>query len=725
MRDGSFMASDAEGDAANIVAGSSGWGGSHAIYPAPASFFRTTWTPSDEEIAWSMSYSTNHVQRRTPGVGGWGGTCTCPDGAVYQVGSPDGCYTLACVNGVSGTCGTDNPGGAAVSVTCAPHFPPTMPPSPPPDVTATPPTPTTMWTVARPNGLKAFSDGTGSCASIVGASVFWGFNSTGDASTAQPDLGSSCAGGEFLIGTPCSPDAAPTKRYNLLFVRTGAAERAERLGLAQRSWHWQLPAEGSSLYSAAGLPQKAINRDPLLTPYVYEWGSTPMITENMLHEAYPVFRNPTLSAHPSTPITTLSIPRNWAPNWMQVSSGYFVPPVTGDYLFSVWCRGGEEGDAYLLLSPSADPTGAYYVGLGDAWHRQKLSRWLRLTAGRMYYFEFWQDYISNSRLGETSVAVRLATQDAAGNAVTIPTSVSSLGLLESGSTGCEAAGPPSCFTRGVGGSGILTNQHTWQLFDRGNSERGLDWMWRPNYVFDPIPSAFLRHSGPMPAREAFFSGARGAIRRWWGWACDSASTTQGAEGAACFNPATGALFLDEAWAFPNAMWPNAPEPSLRMPDLAPNGTETISEVFTPRTPFKGMQTYAETITAYFRPKRTARYAFRLWANGEHFGRVFFNPTGTEAVGAVEACAARFTRYRDSVQPWHNYFPNVRAVSMRATSDYYELTAGNLYYLKVYHAESQATITGRGTTTRRRPSSHHPLLEDSWPALLNPPPLACP
>ena len=38
-------------------------------------------------------------------VGKWGGSCTCPDGAVYQVGdNSNRCQSLACVGGVSGDC---------------------------------------------------------------------------------------------------------------------------------------------------------------------------------------------------------------------------------------------------------------------------------------------------------------------------------------------------------------------------------------------------------------------------------------------------------------------------------------------------------------------------------------------------------------------------------------------------------------------------------------------
>merc|ERR1712012_641683 len=47
----------------------------------------------------------NVVEEKAPGVGGWGGSCTCPDGSVYQVGDNiDYCDSLACIGGVSGTC---------------------------------------------------------------------------------------------------------------------------------------------------------------------------------------------------------------------------------------------------------------------------------------------------------------------------------------------------------------------------------------------------------------------------------------------------------------------------------------------------------------------------------------------------------------------------------------------------------------------------------------------
>eukprot|EP01046_Picozoa_sp_COSAG06_P050754 COSAG06_NODE_8114_length_2270_cov_1.963151_2_plen_712_part_01 len=61
----------------------------------------------------------NRKESNVPGVGSWGGTCTCPNGQVYQVGdNKDSCSSLACVNGVSGDCNQTNPGGDGVRVTC-------------------------------------------------------------------------------------------------------------------------------------------------------------------------------------------------------------------------------------------------------------------------------------------------------------------------------------------------------------------------------------------------------------------------------------------------------------------------------------------------------------------------------------------------------------------------------------------------------------------------------
>ena len=52
-------------------------------------------------------------------VGGYGGSCTCPNGEVYQVGDHnDNCATLACVNGISGECQKEKGIWSHRKVTC-------------------------------------------------------------------------------------------------------------------------------------------------------------------------------------------------------------------------------------------------------------------------------------------------------------------------------------------------------------------------------------------------------------------------------------------------------------------------------------------------------------------------------------------------------------------------------------------------------------------------------
>jgi len=73
----------------------------------------------------------NIVEHNAPNVGSWGGSCTCPDGTIYQVGdNMDACRSLACVGGVSGKCGPwahDGKdwlnSGAFTKVTCMPLSP--------------------------------------------------------------------------------------------------------------------------------------------------------------------------------------------------------------------------------------------------------------------------------------------------------------------------------------------------------------------------------------------------------------------------------------------------------------------------------------------------------------------------------------------------------------------------------------------------------------------------
>ena len=97
----------------------------------------------------------NKFERKVPGIGGWGGSCRCPNGQVYQVGdSGKGCTALACINGKPGKCNRKQSAAwAGNKVTCAtailpttPTAPPTPPPTPPRTRSPTsppPPPPTT------------------------------------------------------------------------------------------------------------------------------------------------------------------------------------------------------------------------------------------------------------------------------------------------------------------------------------------------------------------------------------------------------------------------------------------------------------------------------------------------------------------------------------------------------------------------------------------------------
>jgi hypothetical protein len=85
------------------------------------------WLPCTVEERYPGSESDNATapenerEENAPGVGGWGGTCTCPDGSVYQVGDENNnCGSIACFGGVAGSCRRNNPGGNGVKVTCAP-----------------------------------------------------------------------------------------------------------------------------------------------------------------------------------------------------------------------------------------------------------------------------------------------------------------------------------------------------------------------------------------------------------------------------------------------------------------------------------------------------------------------------------------------------------------------------------------------------------------------------
>mmetsp|Transcript_58947 Transcript_58947/g.169267 ORF Transcript_58947/g.169267 Transcript_58947/m.169267 type:complete len:893 (+) Transcript_58947:76-2754(+) len=70
---------------------------------------------------WLLSRLHN-VYERVDHVGAFGGTCTCPDEQVYQVGDRnDGCKTVACYGGVSSGCeATVNAWRLGMQVKCAP-----------------------------------------------------------------------------------------------------------------------------------------------------------------------------------------------------------------------------------------------------------------------------------------------------------------------------------------------------------------------------------------------------------------------------------------------------------------------------------------------------------------------------------------------------------------------------------------------------------------------------
>lgn len=65
-----------------------------------------------------------NLYQKVPNVGGWGGTCTCPDGEVFYVGDVmggNGCDRLSCEGGVPGPCGPNIPPEASgFGAKCAP-----------------------------------------------------------------------------------------------------------------------------------------------------------------------------------------------------------------------------------------------------------------------------------------------------------------------------------------------------------------------------------------------------------------------------------------------------------------------------------------------------------------------------------------------------------------------------------------------------------------------------
>jgi len=68
--------------------------------------------------------SGNKVIKNDPGVGVWGGTCTCPDGSVYLAGDlNNGCASLACEGGEPGICNHYVSLWKNTRVRCSPELP--------------------------------------------------------------------------------------------------------------------------------------------------------------------------------------------------------------------------------------------------------------------------------------------------------------------------------------------------------------------------------------------------------------------------------------------------------------------------------------------------------------------------------------------------------------------------------------------------------------------------
>uniref|UniRef100_A0A7S0Q9B7 Apple domain-containing protein n=1 Tax=Coccolithus braarudii TaxID=221442 RepID=A0A7S0Q9B7_9EUKA len=89
------------------------------VPPAPPSLPAPS--PSPQPPPQPTSSPTITVGNQWGRVGGWGGSCTCPDGRVYFAGdNRDWCRSLACVGGVVGKCNFYAGQWSFTSVECAP-----------------------------------------------------------------------------------------------------------------------------------------------------------------------------------------------------------------------------------------------------------------------------------------------------------------------------------------------------------------------------------------------------------------------------------------------------------------------------------------------------------------------------------------------------------------------------------------------------------------------------
>ena len=72
-----------------------------------------------EPVKYSLPSSADVVVENAPGVGSWGGYCTCPSGVRYSVGDENnGCGSLACTGGTASACSSGTPSSMRRRVTC-------------------------------------------------------------------------------------------------------------------------------------------------------------------------------------------------------------------------------------------------------------------------------------------------------------------------------------------------------------------------------------------------------------------------------------------------------------------------------------------------------------------------------------------------------------------------------------------------------------------------------
>jgi hypothetical protein len=103
----------------------------------------------------------NVVEELSEFAGDWGGSCTCPDGQIYEVGDNNwkGCGQIACVGGVAGKCSEFKGPWSRRRVFCAP-CPEEVEPQPP-AVTAPAPKKVTCRGGSRTNVVKTNAKGVG------------------------------------------------------------------------------------------------------------------------------------------------------------------------------------------------------------------------------------------------------------------------------------------------------------------------------------------------------------------------------------------------------------------------------------------------------------------------------------------------------------------------------------------------------------------------------------